>query len=253
MAAEKLALHALIAYEQDLAQQSKAIMEEADNTFLKKQDHFDGVQKVYNAFVDGGEKIPPEVKEVVTTVEDKLAYTQKAVIKAINATLSKEETNASGVAKASLIVDGINFGDFSATSFISLERSLNCIRNLYKSIPTLDPTKTWTKKDSTGRVLYETASEVKFRTNKKQIPLVLAPATDKFAAQVQIVTTDEQVGQYDTVYRSGRLTPLEKSNLLEKIDNLIIAVKKAREKANQADVVSVEVGGKIFDYIHGVL
>lgn len=253
MAAEKLALHALIAYEQDLAQQSKAILDEAANTFLKKQDHFDGIQKSYSPFTEGGEQIPTETKEVVTTVEEKLAYTHKAVIKAINATLSKEETNASGVAKAALIVDGVNFGEFSATSFISLERSLTRIRDLYKDIPTLDPTKTWTKKDSTGKVLYETEPEVKFRTNKKQTPLVLYAATDKHPAQVQIITTDEQVGKYDTVYRSGRLTPLEKSKLLEKIDNLIVAVKKAREKANQADVVSVEVGGKIFDYIHGVI
>jgi len=247
---EKGQLHQLIACEPDLAQQSRNIIEETVNTFTKKADHFDGITKLYEAYDDKGEKIPPETKEVVTTVMDKLDYSSKAVIKAINATLSKEETNASGLARAKLVVAGFDFGELAATSLISLERSLVAIRDEYKAAPTLDPTKAWTKSDSSGRVLSQTSEEVKFRSVKKRKALTLSPATDKFPAQVQLVDDEEQVGIYKTVYFSGRLTPLEKSVLLEKIDTLIIEVKKAREKANQAEIVNVEIGKKIFDYIH---
>lgn len=244
-------LHQLIAVEPDLAQQSRAIMEETVNTFTKKADHFDGVQKIYKPYEDGGEQIPDEIKEVVTTVQEKLDYAKKIVIRAMDATISKEETNASGTARAELVVDGVNFGELAATSLIALERMLERIREEYKAIPTLDPTKSWVKADFTGRILYETPIEVKFRAVKTKIPLVLSPATDKFPAQVQVLDSDKQVGRYETIYRSGRLTPTEKSNLLEKIDNLVLAVKKAREKANQTKAVQVDLGKKIFEFIHG--
>jgi len=244
-------LHQLIAVEPDLAQQSRAIMEETVNTFTKKADHFDGVQKLYKPYEDGGEQIPDEIKEIVTTVDEKLDYAKKIVIRSMDATISKEETNASGKARASLVVDGVDFGELAATSLIALERILERIREEYKAIPTLDPTKTWTKSDDTGKMLYKTPIEVKFRAVKTKVPLVLAPATDKFPAQVQVLDSDKQVGRYETIYRSGRLTPTEKSDLLEKIDNLVLAVKKAREKANQTQVVQVDLGRKIFDYIHG--
>jgi hypothetical protein len=243
-------LHQLLAVESDLAQQSRAIAEETVTTFTKKADHFDGLIKVYTPDDDAGEKIPPEIKEVVTTVQDKLDYSMKSMVKAINATLSKEETNSSGKANAPLIVEDTNFGTFSATSFIAMERYLEKIRDTYKNIPTLDPTCSWTKKDTTGKVLYESVEDVKYRYVKKSTPVTLSPATDKHPAQVQLVISDSQVGKYVTVYRSGRLTPTEKSNLLERIDNIILEVKKAREKANQADVKNVEVGKMLFDFIH---
>jgi hypothetical protein len=243
-------LHQLLAVESDLAQQSRAIAEETVTTFTKKADHFDGLQKVYLPDDDAGEKIPPEIKEVVTTVQEKLDYSMKSMTKAINATLSKEETNSSGKARANLSVDGVEFGSLSATAFIALERYLEKIRDTYKNIPTLDPTTSWSKNDSTGKLLYESKEDVKYRYVKKIVPILLSPATDKHPAQVQTVTNDVQVGKYLTVYRSGRLSPTEKSNLLEKIDTLILAVKVAREKANQAEVINTDIGNKIFDFIH---
>jgi hypothetical protein len=242
-------LHQLLAVSTDLDQQARAIMEETVNTFTKKAEHFDGIKKVYSPYDDAGEKLPPEIKEVVTTVGEKLSYAKESVIKAMDVTLSKEETNSSGEAKAELIVDGLSFGTFSATSFIALERYLEKIRDEYKAIPTLDPTRRWTKETSSGRDLRE-AIEVKYRSEKKARPLVLSPATMQHPAQVQLVTDEIQVGKYDTTYSSGRMTPLEKSNLLAKLDTLIIEVKKAREIANQAKVKEVEIGEKIFNFIH---
>lgn len=244
-------LHQLIAVEPDLAAQARAIMEETINTFTKKAEHFDGVQKLYKPYEEGGEQIPEETKEVVTTVREKLDYAKTIVIKSMDATISKEETNASGTARANLTVNGVDFGDFSATSLIALIRTLEKIREEYKAIPTLDPTKSWVKADTTGKMLYETPVEVKFRAVKTKVPLVLSPATDKFPAQVQVYDSDKQVGKYETTYRSGRITPTEKSNLLAKIDDLVLAAKKAREKANQTKAIQIEVGKKIFDFIHG--
>ena len=47
------------------------------------------------------------------------------------------------------------------------------------------------------------------------------------------------------------LSPAEKSELLSRIDKVIMAAKRARMKANSADSVDVKVGKKLADFIFG--
>jgi hypothetical protein len=244
-------LHQLLAVEPDLSTQGRNIMEEALTTFTKKAEHFDGISKVYSSFDEGDDKIPPEVKEVVTTVKEKLDYTKGAVIKAIDATLSKEETNASNTANAELEVNGVKFGTWSATSLLALEKYLVRIRDLYKNIPTFDPSRSWSRETTSGRDMYQSNLDVKYRTVKKQKVLTLAQATDKHPAQAQVIMDEVQVGKYDTLYFTGRVSPAEKSDLLTRVDDLVLAVKQAREKANQTQVKQVKLGEALFNYIHG--
>lgn len=50
---------------------------------------------------------------------------------------------------------------------------------------------------------------------------------------------------------SGMLSPSEKSDLLERTDNLIRAVKEARQRANTVEaVVQKGFGDTIFGYLH---
>jgi hypothetical protein len=245
------ALHALLAVEGDLSQQAKNIMGEAINTFNKKSDHFDGITKVYIPFNDGEELVPPETKEVVTTVKEKLDYVKNSVIKALDAKLSKEETNSSGTAISELKVGDTVFGTFSATGYLALGRMLEALRAQYLAIPTLDPTRVWTVEKQSGRNLYQAGPEVKYRTVKKTKVITLAPPTDKHPAQTQLVQDESQVGKYDTIYTSGRLSPGEKSALLTKLDELILAVKMAKERANQVEAKQVKIGEAIFEFIHG--
>ena len=246
MAETKNQLHQLLAVENDRKQQANNILQETIDTFSKKHDHFDGIKKTYESYDEADQKIPPELKEIVTTVKDKLAYSQQAISKGIDAQISKEETNASGIVKAELKIDNTSFGDLSATSLLALEQFLIKIRNMYKVIPTLDPTKKWNLKDG----IYETDQEVKYRTEKKIEKIVKAEATKEHPAQVDLINIDRQVGEYLTVYKSGKITPFQKSQLLEKIDNLIDAVKKARSKANESEVKNIKIGDKIFQYIN---
>jgi len=250
--AEKNQLHQLLAVESSLKVNSKNLFfDETKTTLEKKQDHFDGVVKIYASMEESGDQIPPEIKEIVTTVSDKLNYAKQAVVKALDAEVSKEETNSSGAAKAELKVGDKSFGTFSATGLMTLERNLETIRSVYKSIPTLDPTKKWIKDKNSGSNIYTTEEEVKFRTIKRNMPMELSKATDKHPAQVQVVTNDVQVGKYLTTYKSGRISTAQKSDILARIDELILAVKKARAEANQAQVVNIKIGGDLFDYIHG--
>ena len=242
-------LHSLLAVEQDLVQQSNNVLSEASSFFVKKSDHFDGLKKVYVSKEEGDDEVPPEGKEVVSTVKEQLDYVAESFVKAIDATISKEQTNSSGNAKADLKI-GENTFSLSATALLSLEKNLTKYRDLCKTIPTLDETKAWVKDTSTDREIKKTEKQLIYRTKKKRVPLVLYEATDRHPAQVQIQEIDAQVGQYEQTYYSGRIFSLDKSNLLAKIDSLLLDVKKAREEANQVEAIQVKIGRAIIEYFN---
>ena len=242
-------LHQLLAVEADRKQKGKVILTETINTFTKKGEHFDGLIKTYKPNTEGGDKVPDQIKEVVTNVIDKLNYAKDAIANALDAQLSKEETNSSGTARAELKIGDKSF-ELSATSLLALEQQLVNIRAMYKAIPTLDPTRVWTEDTTQGNGIFMTAPEELYRTKKIHKPFVKAEATKEHPAQVEIIADDVQVGKYETVYRSGKISPARKSEMLAKIDNLIDATKRARAKANQAEVVNTHIGKELFDFIN---
>jgi len=242
-------VHELLAVENDRKQKAKVILTETIATFTKKGEHFDGLTKTYKPKVEGGDKIPDQVKEVVTTVDKKLAYTKGAVIVAIDAQLSKEESNSSGTVNAELKIGDKTF-TLSATSLLALEQQLTNIRAVYKTIPTQDPTRIWVEDTSAGTGLFMTAPEELYRTKKEHKPFVKYEATTEHPAQVEVIAEDVQIGKYETTYRTGKISPARKSEMLAKVDGLIDAVKRARAKANQAEVTNVKIGKEIFDYIN---
>lgn len=241
-------LHRLLAVETEKKNTARVIVEETTNTFIKKHPHFEGHQRTYFKTLEDSDDFSPEIKEVVDTVKGKLDHTIKALVPALDVLISKEETNASGNVHAMLSVDGIEFGELSATSLLQLETQLKAVRKLYISIPTLDPVKVWTKNEDTE--LYESDKEVTYKTIKKEEPLVLYAATKEHPAQTKIMSVDKQAGKWEKYLKSGKIKPIVKSILIERIDILINAVKDARALANQAEVVQVKVGQKLFDFIN---
>lgn len=245
-------LHSLLAVEGDLKNISNKVLNEAASTFTKKGDHFEGLRKLYTAFSEEEQETNNiESKNIVTTVAEKLDYITNPVSKSIDATISKEETNASGNAKAEVEINGINLGALSATALLALEKELVKLRGIYSTIPTLDPSRSWRRDESEVGMRFITDPVKSIRTQKVQSFTTVAQATKEHPAQVAQVTKDVNIGKYETTYVSGKITPLVKSRLLGRIDNLIEGVKKARSVANQAEVVRNKLGEKIFSYIHG--
>ena len=242
-------LHQLLAVESDLRAKGTKILQESISTFSKKADHFDGIVKNYVPRDEEGETFPPEIKEIVTTVREKLDYTQKAMSNAIDATISKEETNASGTARGVLTIGGKEI-ELSAQSLLSLERSLITVRAVYASVPTLDPTRRW-KLSTTENDVFESLGHETHKKEKVPKVIELSPATKEHPAQVQLEYIDEHAGTITTDYKTGKVTPRQKSAWLERIDTLIQEVKKARSRANQAEVVSRKVAKDLFAFIDG--
>ncbi|NET31162.1 MAG: hypothetical protein F6K19_04070 [Cyanothece sp. SIO1E1] len=241
-------LHEILAIEQDRKNKANQSIGESKKTFSKGSAVFDGMIKKYTSTEEFAEQIPDESKELVTTVKKTLEDTLAPVIVAIDATLSKEETNSSGVAHAELKLGDKIFGTYSATTLLALESHLTKVLDLYKSIPTLDTTRKWFFDEQND--FYRTQEEVKFRTIKRPKVIVKYEATDKHPAQTELLNIDFQVGKYETTYFSGRLTPIQQHRLVDKLESLIEAVKIARSKANNVEVKQVKLGQDIFDFIH---
>ena len=245
-------LHEILAIEQDRKNKANLSIGESKKLFTKNIATFDGMVKKYVPTEEDAEQIPDESKELVATVKQTLEKASTSIITAINATLSKEETNASGVAQAELVLDGKSFGSFAATTLLSLESHLVKVLDMYKAIPTLDASKKWEFDEQND--CYRTAEEVKFRTIKRPKVIVKYEATEKHPAQTELINIDFQVGRYETTYFSGRITPLQKSKLVDKIEKLIEAVKVARSKANNVEVKNIKLGENIFEFLHeGIL
>ena len=245
-------LHEILAIEQDRKNKANQTLGEAKKIFSKNAILFDGMIKKYVPTEENAEQIPDETKEMVSTVKQSINDTLQAVIISMDATLSKEETNASGTAKADLIVGEKMFGTFSATTLLALESQLSKVLDLYKNIPTLDTARKWNFDEQND--FYRTDEEVKFRTIKRPKVIVKYEATERHPAQTELVNIDFQVGKYETTYFSGRITPLQKKQLIDKLEALITAVKIARAKANNVEVNNVKLGQEIFNYLNeGIL
>jgi hypothetical protein len=253
-------LHEILAVNNDLSVKANTLINETINTFKNKKEHFEGIQKIYKAFDDeDNDLIPPEEKRIVETVKDKINYTAKSIIDNIDVELTKNETNLLAKAELTIIDDkqlvSYNFGKFSVSSLMDLEKQLTNIRKLYLSIPTLDNTKEWIPSKQDLKEIYKTSeAEIKYRT--KQIPksFIRAEATKEHKAQVDVYNETIQVGKYETTYKSGKISSEDKATLINRIDILLIAIKKAKSKANQQIIEQKTIGQELFDFINdGIL
>jgi transcription termination factor NusB len=241
-------LHELLAVEPDLKGAAEKIIAETINTFTKKANHFEARHKNYRPKDEDGENFAPETQEMVTTVPQKLEHTKEIVSNYLDAVSQKELTNTE--ASAILEIDGIPLLNrpLPATLLLGLEGRLKQLREVYNSLPTLDPAENWKWDDQTKT--YEAEPKETYKTKKVFRNHVKAPATDKHAAQVETYTEDERIGTWNTKRWSGCLTPAEKSAVLARVDKLTQAVKKARQRANDNEVKDIKLGSLLFDFIN---
>lgn len=241
-------LHEILAVENEVKGTADSLLAETKVTFTKKQDHFLGQNRHYNPANDDGEKFNDENKEMVTTVRAKLDHTEEYVGRLLDITYQKEEANTR--AKADLVVNGMTLAtDVPATVLLNFETKLKALREVYRDIPTLDPGERWVP-DTTRKDTYVSDQLSSYRTQKVLKAIVLYPHTDKHPAQVEKTTVDERVGTWLTTKWSGMMSPVEKSKLLERLDVLLAAVKKARCRANEVETADVTIAKQLFQFIN---
>ena len=247
-------MHELLAVEGNLSGLFVKVLKEATVTFSKKPDHFQEHHKELK-MVDSEREFEQaaaeEHKSMVTTVNDKLTYVWKHVTNYIDLLYQKEMTNRE--ASADLVIDGnIIEHNVPATFLLTIEQKMTKFRDVCEVIPTLAPGTTWELDKDRGEGIYKAKHpEVNRKTEKTVGYNVVYDATPDHPAQVVDYSVDVHVGDFTTYRWSGMLSPAEKSELLSRIDKVIMAAKRARMKANSADSVDVKVGKKLADFIFG--
>ena len=238
-------LHEVLAVEPNVKGKSDEILREALNTFRKKDALFTGLSRTYTPKDDEGEKFPDESLPVSENVKSKLAYVFKELIARADLIATKEHTNT--LAKADITVDGnVLVQNVPATTLLMLEKEIKKWRELVLSVPTLEPQVNWSfDKDNN---IYRTEEKKTLKSQKESVVLVKYEATPEHPAQTEIVTKDVFIGEWTTVHLSGKISSAEKAEIITKIDKLEVAVKQARQRANEEKVTQQKIGKILVDY-----
>jgi len=79
----------------------------------------------------------------------------------------------------------------------------------------------------------------------------MVPPTDKHPAQVKELMEDVPIGTILVQEWSSLLTPAQKGGILDRVEELIRVVKKARSRANEAEVNvgNAKIAARIIDHI----
>ena len=217
------------------------------NKSLQKPDIFNGFSKTYQKIGEDDEELPAERKKVQAEVPVVFKRVEKLMGELMKVTARKDWSNTN--AKASVRINGVALLEEVPVSYLLfLEKQLTDLRTMIGNLPVLDDSENWTKDVNSG--LYRAEETKTHRTKKVQKPIVLFPATAEHPAQTQLITQDVIAGHWTNVKQSGALPRPEKEKLLTRVDQLLQAVKVAREEANNAEeIISPDVGQAIFNFL----
>ena len=243
-------LHETLAVESSLKQVADKLLKESIRT-MSKESLFTGMTRRLEMFDEEAQAANlTENQELTTTVDANLKELAPHIARYWDAVAQKDVTNLQ--ATADISVDNITLAtDVPATFLLGLESKLNELRKLYEALPTYAPGIKWIPSPSMGDGVFETEyPEETIKTEKEIKPVVLYEATKEHPAQVDRVQVTKPVGKYVKTSFTGMLTPAEKAARLDRLDKLRNAVKKARQRANNTNVVDFHIGKKLLDYIN---
>jgi hypothetical protein len=216
---------------------------------IQKEALFNGLTRVYQPRADDGEQLPPESTKVQAKVEGPdgvFAQLRDALARMWDVTLTQDTANAE--AKADVKVGSVVvLPQVPVTFLLGFEKQLVDLRTILSKMPLLDPAQDWTWDPK--RDLY--VAEVKKTTRGRKVPkaFVKAAATDKHPAQVEVFYEDQVVGDWSLTNLSGALPASRQRELLGRVEELLKAVKFAREEANSVAVTDQEAAGPVFAWL----
>lgn len=189
---------------------------------------------------------PARVKVTVGNIIDLFVKNSSRLL---DVSATKDMSNTTAFADV-VVGDEVVIPNAPVTFLLPFEKFLSQeVRGLVESLPVLDAAQDWTLSEAERAGIYETPVVQRHRTKKVNKVLELSPATDKHPAQVQLVAEDVLAGYWNEKKFSGAIPASRKGDLIERVENLIAAVKFAREQANDTEVTDLKVGDAVFGYL----
>ena len=239
-------LNQLLAVESSTKSRAKSSIDTAYKQ-IKAPALFGGLSRVWSASEADYEGVfPDESKKVQLRVEEVLHRAACAWKSLVDVEMTKDTANTQ--AKANVVVDGaVLVEDAPVTFLLAFEKLLTDVRTMIQHTPTLATEHEWA--EDTVATLWRSQESKVVKTKKVEKPLVLYEATEQHPAQVKTVTEDTPIGYWHTVVLSGAVPEKRKSELLERVEKLQDAVKKAREEANSLPVEEKSVGDDVMSWL----
>jgi hypothetical protein len=242
-------LHELLAVESSLENQANKLSADLTNSFEKKGHLFTEKRVVFTSSEEGkGEPVIESQSDIQTTVQKELGLLKDYLAKSWDAGLQVAVANTKAQADIQLENGEVVATGIPATALLELEKRLISVQNLINATPTLDPAKGFQPDEQRGAGYYKGRTINKNRTRKDKKVVVLYPPTVEHPAQTQLIEADVFVGKIEEQEWSSALTPAKKSELLNNVEGMVRAVKRARIRANEQEV---DVKRKIGDAILG--
>lgn len=243
-------LHELLAVETNLENQAGKCRTDLAATFEKKRHLFEEKRVTFTPNGEGGLVQTELQSDIQTTVKKELEWLADHIVKSLDASYQVAETNTAARANIELEDGTVLAKDIPATSLLELEKRVTEIAELTKAIPTLDPAKGFTKDDARGVGYYSAREVIKTRTRKTKRVIVKYEATKEHPAQTELIDEDQPTGTLREMEWSGLITPGEKAELINRIEMVSRAVRRARSRANDAEVdKSKKLGAALLNYI----
>lgn len=256
-------LNVLLAKTDHLAASFRESIKDYVGFFDRSQGAFKGEKKTYAPKV-GTIDNPKErsLKLVVTTVDSKLEWFEQSSRDYVDALFSVEKTNASGTAKAELMVDGKSWGELTSLELLRLKSFLENadLKKMYEIIPVRTEDEIWapaTDENFVGPGVVETAMIKSVVKTTRKDPYILQDPNlanidgAKYTPQTVLMDVILELG--DSTYQkfSGEWTHRQRAQLLRRHHVLLTAVVEALKKSNEADSVKSDLTSeKIFNYLH---
>jgi hypothetical protein len=244
-------LHELLAVESNLSAQANKTRGELIETFHKKRHLFEEKMTTFTPNAEGAQSVKEAQSDIQSTVSKEIIWVCGVMAKALDVSHQVDVANTKATADVVDEEGKTILAAVPATSLLQLEKRIKETQDLVAAIPTLDPAKGFKQDDQRDKGVYQARPVTKNRTKKVPQVLELAPATKEHPRQTQVYTEDVPIGTIQEQEWSALLTPAMKSDLLDRCDILLRAVRKARAKANEVEVevAGHKIGKKLLDYI----
>ncbi len=246
-------LHELLAVETDVAGQTKACLADLKKTFADKGHHFTK-RVITRTFKDPNLADRTETNLALqTTVGRELVWIGQKLQAFLD--IGHQVDSGNNQAKADIVLeDGTSLlKDVPTTSLLRLAHRLTELQELVTAIPTLDPAKNFSPDPAQGSDVYRAVDVEKEHGEKVFDFKVMVGPTDKFPAQVKELMIDKTTSTTVTQEWSGLITVAQKGDMLDRLEDLKRAVKKARSRANEVDVEVKQhvIGAAILGHVFG--
>mgnify|MGYP001556671169 CR=1 FL=1 len=240
-------LHELLAVESNLENQANKVRGELTDTFAKKRHLFEEKRVTFTPSGEGS-SVTESQSDIQSNVKEELEWIKDHLIKALDASYQVAESNTAARADIVLEDDTVLITGVPATALLELEKRVAEIMALIVAVPTLDPAKGFTK--DTSRNLYVARTVNKQRTRKEKKVFIKYEATKEHPAQTELLDQDVVVGTIQEQEWSGLITPVEKADLINRVEILARAVRRARSRANDVEVnTAKKIGAKLLSYV----